>query len=175
MRLLEITEGWILRNRLLRRRNGSYFKHWLQFRSKSSISFRFLSLGLPKNLFLYDDECKTLQGKRVIVLKSTSYAAFRDIRRMARMPTVPGIVFWMEGTFTILGSIGSSWWTDSLVTAPNEWGISFLTSSKPRDCASYDSRRHVKVEPARWFTMQKPKLGLLVWQGHAKWDMEIGW
>ena len=65
------------------------------------------------------------------------------------------------------GPLDQGWWPDGLYTAPTDealaWDIQFT-----KDLGYNTIRKHIKVEPARWF-YHCDRLGMLVWQ-----DMPCG-
>jgi beta-galactosidase/beta-glucuronidase len=72
------------------------------------------------------------------------------------------------------GPLDQGWWPDGLYTAPTDEALKYdveITKKLGFNMA----RKHVKVEPARWY-YHCDTLGLLVWQDmpsgypYAKWD-----
>jgi len=67
-----------------------------------------------------------------------------------------------------LGPLDQGWWPDGLYTAPTDDALrSDIQTMK--DLGLTMVRKHIKVEPARWY-YYADKLGLPVWQ-----DMPSGW
>jgi hypothetical protein len=70
------------------------------------------------------------------------------------------------------GPLDQGWWPDGLYTAPTDealkWDIEMTKKLGFNMC-----RKHVKVEPARWYYWCD-KLGLLVWQDMPNGDRHIG-
>ncbi len=60
------------------------------------------------------------------------------------------------------GPLDQGWWPDGLYTAPTDEALKFDIEAT-RDMGFNMIRKHVKVEPARWYYWCD-KLGLLVWQ-----------
>ena len=60
------------------------------------------------------------------------------------------------------GLLDQGWWPDGLYTAPTDEALAF-DIQKTRDLGFNVIRKHVKVEPARWY-YHADRLGMLVWQ-----------
>jgi len=61
-----------------------------------------------------------------------------------------------------LGLLDQGWWPDGLYTAPTDAALAF-DIEKTRELGFNVIRKHVKVEPARWY-YHADRLGMLVWQ-----------
>jgi len=61
-----------------------------------------------------------------------------------------------------LGPLDQGWWPDGLYTAPSDEALKY-DIQKTKDFGFNMIRKHVKVEPARWYT-HCDKLGIIVWQ-----------
>lgn len=61
-----------------------------------------------------------------------------------------------------LGPLDQGWWPDGLYTAPTDEALVY-DIQKTIDMGYNMIRKHVKVEPARWYT-HCDRLGILVWQ-----------
>jgi beta-galactosidase/beta-glucuronidase len=60
------------------------------------------------------------------------------------------------------GPLDQGWWPDGLYTAPTDEALMY-DIQKTKDLGYNMIRKHVKVEPARWYT-HCDRLGILVWQ-----------
>jgi Domain of Unknown Function (DUF1080)/Glycosyl hydrolases family 2, sugar binding domain/Glycosyl hydrolases family 2, TIM barrel domain/Glycosyl hydrolases family 2 len=60
------------------------------------------------------------------------------------------------------GLLDQGWWPDGLYTAPTDEALAF-DIQKTKDLGFNVIRKHVKVEPARWY-YHADRLGMLVWQ-----------
>ena len=60
------------------------------------------------------------------------------------------------------GLLDQGWWPDGLYTAPTDEALAF-DIQKTRELGYNLIRKHVKVEPARWY-YHADRLGMLVWQ-----------
>jgi len=71
-----------------------------------------------------------------------------------------------------LGPLDQGWWPDGLYTAPSDEALRYDIETTKR-LGFNMARKHVKVEPARWYYWCD-KLGLLVWQDMPSGDKYIG-
>ena len=60
------------------------------------------------------------------------------------------------------GPLDQGWWPDGLYTAPSDEALAF-DIEKTKEMGFNLIRKHVKVEPARWY-WHCDRLGMLVWQ-----------
>jgi hypothetical protein len=68
------------------------------------------------------------------------------------------------------GMLDQGWWPDGLYTAATDEALVF-DIVKAKEMGFNMLRKHVKVEPARWY-YHCDKLGMLVWQDMPSGDME---
>ncbi len=69
-----------------------------------------------------------------------------------------------------LGPLDQGWWPDGLYTAPTDEALKFDIEAT-RELGFNMARKHVKVEPDRWYYWCD-KLGLLVWQDMPSGDLQ---
>ena len=60
------------------------------------------------------------------------------------------------------GTLDQGWWPDGLYTAPSDDALKF-DIIKTKEYGFNMIRKHVKVEPARWY-YHADRIGMLVWQ-----------
>ena len=122
-------------------------------------------LWTPETPHLYDLKVTLKQNGKVIESVS-SYTAMREVGKVRDefghlRATLNGKPIFMYGP------LDQGWWPDGLYTAPTDealaWDIQFT-----KDLGFNTIRKHIKVEPARWF-YHCDRLGMLVWQ-----DMPCG-
>lgn len=90
-----------------------------------------------------------------------SYFAMRKVSLVADAAGTPRIALNNQATF-LLGPLDQGWWPDGLYTAPTDEALrSDIEATKAMGFNV--ARKHVKVEPARWYYWAD-RLGLLVWQ-----------
>jgi beta-galactosidase/beta-glucuronidase len=125
----------------------------------------------PEDPFLYDVSIKILEGKK-IVDQVTSYAAYRDIR-MAKDENGHQRMFLNGKPLFQYGPLDQGWWPDGLYTAPTDEALLF-DIEKTKEMGFNMIRKHVKVEPSRWY-FHADRLGMLVWQDMPSGDMGNRW
>ncbi len=125
----------------------------------------------PDSPFLYEVSVKLFQGKKLIE-EVKSYAAYRDIR-MAKASDGHQRMFLNGKPLFHFGPLDQGWWPDGLYTAPTDEALLF-DIAKTKEMGFNMVRKHVKVEPARWY-YHADKLGMLVWQDMPSGDMGNRW
>lgn len=119
-------------------------------------------LWWPNSPFLYDLEI-TLSNKGGEQVDSVnSYAAMRKFS-IAKHGRYSGVDFTLNNKkFFTFGPLDQGWWPDGLYTAPTDEALKF-DIQRTKDLGFNSIRKHVKVEPARWYT-HCDRLGIVVWQ-----------
>ncbi len=125
----------------------------------------------PESPHLYEVVFRLLEGKKVIE-EVKSYAAYRDIR-MAKTPDGFQRMFLNGKPLFQYGPLDQGWWPDGLYTAPTDEALLF-DIVKTQEMGFNMIRKHVKVEPARWY-YHADRLGMLVWQDMPSGDMGNRW
>ena len=128
-------------------------------------------LWTPDDPFLYDLEISLLvDGKTVD--KVRSYCAMRQV---GMTPDKDGILrMTLNGKpIFMYGPLDQGWWPDGLYTAPTDEALAFDVQ-KTKDWGFNLIRKHVKVEPARWY-YHCDRLGILVWQDMPSGDLHGSW
>lgn len=125
----------------------------------------------PETPFLYEVSIKILEGKKVVDQVS-SYAAYRDIR-MAEDENGHNRMFLNGKALFQYGPLDQGWWPDGLYTAPTDEALLF-DIEKTKEMGFNMIRKHVKVEPSRWY-YHADRLGILVWQDMPSGDMGNRW
>lgn len=125
----------------------------------------------PADPFLYDLEVTVLQGRREID-KVKSYTALRKISMAFDGNGVQRMMLNNEFLFQY-GPLDQGWWPDGLYTAPTDEALRF-DIEKTREMGFNMIRKHVKVEPARWY-YHCDQLGILVWQDMPNGDHGNVW
>lgn len=120
---------------------------------------RELKLWSPDSPFLYDVEVE-LRSNGQVVDKVKSYFGMRKIS----MGTVAGKACFMLNNKPVFqfGPLDQGFWPDGLHTAPSDEALIF-DIEQTKALGFNMSRKHIKVEPARWY-YHCDRLGLLVWQ-----------
>ena len=130
-------------------------------------------LWSPESPFLYDMEVTLYQNGKAID-KVKSYTALRKISTQKDKNGITRMQLNNKDYFQF-GPLDQGWWPDGLYTAPTDEALVY-DLKKIKDFGYNMVRKHVKVEPARWYTYCD-QLGLIVWQdmpnggrGPAEWQ-----
>jgi hypothetical protein len=128
-------------------------------------------LWSPESPFLYDLQINLYSnGKLVDNVKS--YAAMRKISTQRDKNGIVRIQLNNRDYFHF-GLLDQGWWPDGLYTAPTDEALRY-DIQKTKDFGYNMIRKHVKVEPARWYT-HCDRLGILVWQDMPSGDHSPQW
>ncbi len=128
-------------------------------------------LWAPGSPNLYDLTV-ALVRKGKVVDEVKSYFAMRKISRAADAQGIQRMLLNNKFVFQY-GPLDQGWWPDGLYTAPTEEALVF-DIQKTKDMGFNMIRKHVKVEPARWY-YHCDRLGMLVWQDMPSGDMGNRW
>ncbi|GAB3447201.1 AbfB domain-containing protein [Actinophytocola sediminis] len=111
-------------------------------------------LWSPDDPFLYD--LRVTMGSDVV----TGYFGMRSLGKAV----VGGVMRpLLNGKFVYqLGTLDQGYWPDGIYTAPTDEALRF-DLERQKALGFNMVRKHIKVEPARWF-YHADRLGLLVWQ-----------
>ncbi|WP_026630276.1 glycoside hydrolase family 2 protein [Dyadobacter alkalitolerans] len=128
-------------------------------------------LWSPESPFLYDLLITvTRNGKVVDEVKS--YFAMRKISMQVDANGIQRMALNNKFLFQY-GPLDQGWWPDGLYTAPTDEALKF-DILKTKEMGFNMIRKHVKVEPARWYRYCD-ELGMLVWQDMPSGDMGNNW
>jgi len=127
-------------------------------------------LWSPQNPFLYNLKIALLRGGKIID-EVQSYFAMRKISVKADETGILRMLLNNENVFQY-GPLDQGWWPDGLYTAPTDEALKF-DIEKTKEMGFNMIRKHVKVEPARWYNYCD-KLGMLVWQDMPSGDLKTG-
>lgn len=128
-------------------------------------------LWTPDHPFLYDLNVKVLRkGKQIDAVQSyfamRSFGTQRDANGIVRLTLNGKPIFQF-------GPLDQGWWPDGLYTAPTDEALAYDVQ-KTKDFGFNMIRKHVKVEPARWY-YHCDRLGMIVWQDMPSGDRGPGW
>ncbi len=119
-----------------------------------------MKLWSPADPYLYDLEIKVVNnGTAVDQVKG--YTAMRKISFEKGKDGHKRMLLNNEPLFHY-GPLDQGWWPDGLYTAPSDEALAF-DIEKTKEMGYNMIRKHVKVEPARWY-WHCDRLGMLVWQ-----------
>ena len=127
-------------------------------------------LWSPDNPFLYDLKI-SLVRKGKIIDEVSGYFAMRKSSLKADDTGVLRMMLNNEFIFQY-GPLDQGWWPDGLYTAPTDEALLF-DIVKTKEMGFNMIRKHVKVEPARWY-YHCDRSGILVWQDMPSGDLGGG-
>lgn len=146
--------------------------------SAKGLSGKELRLGVQnptlwdtENPYLYD-MIVSLSKNGKIVDEVKSYTAFRKISVKKDENGIMRMQLNNKNVFHY-GPLDQGWWPDGLYTAPTDEALLY-DIVKTKDWGFNMIRKHVKVEPARWY-YHCDREGMLVWQDMPSGDMGNRW
>ncbi|MFC7340076.1 glycoside hydrolase family 2 protein [Saccharopolyspora griseoalba] len=118
-------------------------------------------LWTPDDPHLYDLRVRLLGPDGSVIDEVGSYTGLRTVQKVADEQGRPRLALNGEILFQH-GPLDQGYWPDGIYTAPTDAALRYdLEATK--DLGFNMVRKHVKVEPQRWY-YHADKLGLLVWQ-----------
>ncbi len=130
-----------------------------------------MKLWSPDSPFLYDLKVRIYSdGKMTDEVES--YAA---MRKFSMKRDENGIMRFQLNNRNIFhyGPLDQGWWPDGLYTAPSDEALAY-DIRKTKDFGFNMIRKHIKVEPARWYSWCD-RLGIIVWQDMPSGDRGPEW
>ena len=135
-------------------------------------------LLLPPNAKLWTPDSPFLYGLKVDLMKGDrvddSVRSYVGLRKIAVGPDEKGVTRLLLNGKPVfqVGPLDQGFWPDGLYTAPTDEALRYDVEIT-RKLGFNMTRKHVKVEPDRWYYWCD-KLGLLVWQDMPAGDKGIG-
>ncbi|MEM6379233.1 MAG: sugar-binding domain-containing protein, partial [Bacteroidota bacterium] len=128
-------------------------------------------LWSPDNPFLYDLKIQVLDGQEVIDEVDSYFA----MRKFSKAKDENGFDrFQLNNEFIFpYGTLDQGWWPDGLYTAPTDGALKY-DIQVTKDAGFNTIRKHVKVEPARWY-YHCDQIGMMVWQDMPNGDKNGPW
>ena len=130
-----------------------------------------VKLWSPDTPYLYDLEI-TLWDRDKQIDKVTSYAAMRKYSMKRDEKGIVRLQLNNKNLFQF-GPLDQGWWPDGLYTAPTDEALEYDVL-KTKEFGFNMIRKHVKVEPARWYT-HCDRHGIIVWQDMPNGDRRPEW
>ncbi len=130
-----------------------------------------MKLWSPESPFLYTLKVE-LKSKGKVVDRVESYAAMRKYSTQRDENGIVRLMLNNEALFQF-GPLDQGWWPDGLYTAPTDEALLY-DIQKTKDFGFNMIRKHIKVEPARWYT-HCDRLGMIVWQDMPSGDRNPEW
>ncbi len=134
---------------------------------KAVLSIPNAKLWDTKSPFLYDIKVELLRNGKVID-QAKSYFAMRKIAVGRDANGIKRMLLNNKFVFQY-GPLDQGWWPDGLYTAPTDEALTF-DIDKTKALGFNMIRKHIKVEPARWYH-HCDRQGMLVWQDMPSGDM----
>lgn len=128
-------------------------------------------LWSPESPYLYDIELR-LTRDGVVLDQVSTYAAMRKISVKRDDHGIYRFQLNNEDYFPF-GLLDQGWWPDGLYTAPTDEALKY-DIEKTKELGFNLIRKHVKVEPDRWYSWCD-KIGILVWQDMPNGDRHPEW
>nr|WP_236613191.1 MULTISPECIES: sugar-binding domain-containing protein [Rhodonellum] len=138
---------------------------------KAQVQVGSIKAWTPEDPFLYDAVIRIISGKRILD-EVKSYSAMRKISMAPDSQGIQRMLLNNKFLFQY-GPLDQGWWPDGLYTAPSDEAMLF-DIEKTKEMGFNMIRKHVKVEPARWY-YHTDRLGLLVWQDMPNGDHGNNW
>ncbi|MGS2739201.1 glycoside hydrolase family 2 protein [Sinomicrobium sp. M5D2P17] len=129
-------------------------------------------LWSPESPFLYKTTVKLIGKNKGLTDEFKSYFAMRKISTKRDENGVVRMQLNNKDYFHF-GPLDQGWWPDGLYTAPTDEALKY-DIVKTKEMGYNMIRKHVKVEPARWYT-HCDELGILVWQDMPNGDRQKDW
>ncbi|HET8737668.1 MAG TPA: glycoside hydrolase family 2 TIM barrel-domain containing protein, partial [Pricia sp.] len=141
------------------------------------LSIENAKLWSPESPFLYDMQVRLLgrdasTGKHEVQDEVKSYFGMRKISMKKDDHGIVRMQLNNEDYFQF-GPLDQGWWPDGLYTAPTDEALKY-DIEKTKELGFNLIRKHVKVEPARWYT-HCDRMGILVWQDMPNGDEGPQW
>jgi len=128
-------------------------------------------LWSPENPFLYQTKIRLI-SKNKVVDEVKSYFAMRKISSKRDENGIMRMQLNNKDYFQF-GPLDQGWWPDGLYTAPTDEALKY-DIIKTKELGFNMIRKHVKVEPERWYTYCD-QMGILVWQDMPSGDDQPIW
>jgi len=138
---------------------------------KLELSVPDAKLWSPESPFLYTMKVSVFSNG-IVTDQVNSYFAMRKVSTKRDKNGIVRLELNNKAYFQF-GPLDQGWWPDGLYTAPTDEALKY-DIQKTKDFGFNMIRKHVKVEPARWYT-HCDKLGILVWQDMPSGDRSPQW
>ena len=146
---------------------------------KSSDDGETVEVEMPSNVLLWSPDHPFIYIVKVTLYKGNKIVdevgSYFAMRKFSTAKDENGIVRLMLNNEPIFmfGPLDQGWWCDGLYTAPCDEALRY-DIQKTKDFGYNMIRKHVKVEPARWY-YHCDRLGVIVWQDMPSGGRGPGW
>lgn len=117
-------------------------------------------LWSPDSPYLYGLRVSVVRGGKTIDAVN-GYTAMREVSLFVKNKNTRLMALNGQPLFQF-GPLDQGWWPDGLYTAPTDEALRF-DIQKTKDFGFNMIRKHIKVEPSRWF-YHCDQIGMMVWQ-----------
>ncbi len=117
-------------------------------------------LWSPDSPYLYGLRVSVVRGGKTIDAVN-GYTAMREVSLFVKNKNTKLMALNGQPLFQF-GPLDQGWWPDGLYTAPTDEALRF-DIQKTKDFGFNMIRKHIKVEPSRWF-YHCDQIGMMVWQ-----------
>ena len=138
-----------------------------------------IDICMPENMKLWSPDTPFLYTLKVRLKRNgvetdvvNSYAAMRKFSYKRDADGAVRMQLNNKNLFQF-GPLDQGWWPDGLYTAPTDEALIY-DIQKTKDFGFNMIRKHVKVEPARWYT-HCDRMGIIVWQDMPNGDKMHEW
>lgn len=144
-----------------------------------AINGKAIDISMPENSKLWSPSSPFLYSMKVSLFskgkKSDSVKSYTAMRKYSAKRDADGIVRLQLNNQNLFqfGPLDQGWWPDGLYTAPSDEALVY-DIKKTKELGYNMIRKHIKVEPARWYTYCD-KLGMIVWQDMPSGDNSPQW
>lgn len=145
----------------------------------SSINGQNVEVEMPADVKLWSPDSPhlytlkvTLKSEGRVVDAVESYAAMRKYSTRRDANGIVRLELNNKALFQF-GPLDQGWWPDGLYTAPSDEALRYDVQ-KTKDLGFNMIRKHIKVEPARWYT-HCDQIGIIVWQDMPSGDRNPRW
>ncbi|WP_424492413.1 glycoside hydrolase family 2 protein [Salinimicrobium sp. GXAS 041] len=128
-------------------------------------------LWSPESPYLYRTVVRLISDGKILDEVKTYFA----MRKISTSRDENGVVRMQLNNkdYFHFGPLDQGWWPDGLYTAPTDEALKY-DIIKTKEWGFNMIRKHVKVEPARWYT-HCDEIGILVWQDMPNGDEQPIW
>ncbi|WP_461533364.1 glycoside hydrolase family 2 protein [Sinomicrobium sp.] len=128
-------------------------------------------LWSPESPFLYRTVVKLKSGGKV----TDEFKSYFAMRKISTRRDENGVLRMQLNNkdYFHFGPLDQGWWPDGLYTAPTDEALKY-DIVRTKEMGYNTIRKHVKVEPARWYTYCD-EIGMLVWQDMPSGDEQKEW
>ena len=136
-----------------------------------TLNVRNPKLWSPESPYIYGLDIQILRAGKIID-RVAAYVPMREVSAYRKNGNTLLMGLNGEGLFQ-LGPLDQGWWPDGLYTAPTDEALKF-DIQKTKDFGFNMIRKHVKVEPDRWY-YYCDQLGMIVWQDMPSFAVSKKW